>query len=221
MFGPATSDLLQRNVDAVYAARSRTLTLIANLTQREMDRRPNPTKWSIGEVVDHLLLFDRFLIQDIERLIDAARSGRPTVIQHSFSDVDVAPAFFPKALLPLVEFPVSLASLVVPASFRDMLARTRFIRFQHPEFANPRQGRPVEQLRQELQAFVEGMENLLLEMSGMELDALRVRHPLLGDNNLAQLLSFMASHEKRHHGQIEELKRKLPSDGAAREASMA
>jgi uncharacterized damage-inducible protein DinB len=183
--------------------------MVAGLSQHEFDRRPNPRKWSIGEVLDHLLLFDRFLRYDISRLIDAARSGGSIVIRHSFSDVNVAPAFFPKALLPLVEIPFSFSSRFVPSCLRDTLARSRLIRFQHPDIADPRRGRPADELRQELSASIGTIEKLLLDNADVDFHKLHVQHPLLGDNNVVQLLSFMASHEQRHQGQIADLKHRL------------
>ncbi len=212
--------MFQRNLDALRSARKQSLAMVADLSQHEFDERPYPRKWSIGEVLDHLLLFDRFLMQDIARLINATRSGQPTVIRHSFSEVNVAPGFFPKALLPMVEIPFTLSSLFVPICLRDTLARSRLIRIQHPDIADPRRGRPADELRQELRSSLETIEQLLLDNSDIDFRKLHVQHPLLGDNNVMQLLSFMASHEQRHQGQIADLKHRLHIDQPTRERAV-
>lgn len=216
--GPHTP--LWKNLDVLRAARLETLAMVAGLKQQNLDFRPDPRKWSIGEVLDHLLLFDRFLSQNIKQLINAERLGEPTVIRHSFTDVDVTPAFFPRLLLPLVEIPLSLSSMFVPSSVRDALVRSRLLRFQHPEVADPRPGRSSDELRQELQLSLETIEQLLFDNTDIDFRRLRVQYPLLGDNSVLQLLRFMAAHEQRHQGQIEDLKRRLHVDRHACERTI-
>ena len=99
--------------------------------------------------------------------------------------------------------------MFVPSCVRDTLARSRLIRFQHPDVADPRRGRPADELRRELKASFESIEQLLLDNTDIDFHKLRVQHPLLGDNNVVQLLSFMAAHEQRHQGQIADLKQGL------------
>ena len=41
--------------DDLASARAQTLSLVATLTQRQVDFSPRAGSWSIGEVLDHLL----------------------------------------------------------------------------------------------------------------------------------------------------------------------
>ena len=61
----ADAAMYQRTLDMVRSARLRTLAMVVDLSRHDFDLRSNPWKWSIGEVLDHLLLFDRFLAQVI------------------------------------------------------------------------------------------------------------------------------------------------------------
>ena len=148
--------------------------MVADLSQHELDHRPDPQKWSIGEVLDHLVLFDSFLSRDIAQPIDRAKIGKPTVIRHSLGDVNVAPAFLPKSLLPLFEIPFSLTSAFVPSRVRDAIVRIRLLRFQHPGVADSCHGRSGGELRQELCESFQIIEDLLHDNAALEFRKLHI-----------------------------------------------
>jgi uncharacterized damage-inducible protein DinB len=208
--------LLLRNLRQLRAAREHTLSMTTTVTQEQADARSFENKWSIGEVLDHLCLFDHLLSKDLKQLAENARLGHATLIHHSLSEVNVGPAFLPKSLLPLFEIPFTLSSMFVPSFIRNMLARNRRIRFRHPDVAAPRRGRPIHELRKDLRSSIDAIEALLLNNKNVDFRKMYVQHPILGKNNIIQLLSFMTSHEQRHQGQLADLLHRLDAINNAR-----
>jgi len=192
-------------LDRVRRVRRETLRLTGDLDQERLDRRPSPRRWSVGEVLDHLILSDRFYRGDVERLFELARAGERPVLRRSFADLDPSILFFPKRLLPLLEPPLAVMNLFMPRSLRDWIARNRLIPAQNPEISEPRPGRPAEELRHELAESLEETEAVFRDAEGLDLTAIEHYHPLLGKRDLAGLLDFIADHEERHQAQIREI----------------
>jgi DinB superfamily len=105
------------------AARQRTLELIAGLTQVQIEFSPAAGQWSVGEVVDHLLLAEALNRRNIAELIDMAKSGRRPYLKRTFADMNVHMAYIPKSMLPFLEVPFRLLSMAVPRSAREFLTR--------------------------------------------------------------------------------------------------
>ncbi len=78
------------------AARQRTLDLVEGLTQVQIEFSPGPGQWSVGEVLDHLLLAEALNRRDIAELIDMAKNGRRPSLKRTFADVNVSMAYIPK-----------------------------------------------------------------------------------------------------------------------------
>jgi hypothetical protein len=184
------------------AARQRTLELIAGLTQVQIEFSPGPGQWYVGEVLDHLLRGEALNRRDIAELIDLAKSGRRPYLIRTFEDVNVSMAFIPKAMLPFLEVPFRLLSMVVPHSAREFLTRYRLVPAQSPDVGTPRKGRSLDELRQELRTSLQETEALFAAHSTLDYQAMIQQHPLLGVNNVLQLLRIVALHEQRHQSQI-------------------
>src|SRR5258707_12509669 len=97
-----------------------------------MDFAPAPGKWSAGEVLDHLLLAERFFRGEIRRLIQMRRAGQAPVLRRGFAELDISVAFLPRGLMPLLEWPLAWANLFVPGRARDFLPRSRLVPARHP-----------------------------------------------------------------------------------------
>src|SRR5215813_7052693 len=82
-----------------------TLGQVERLSQEQMDWQPAPRKWSIGEVVDHILLAEKFFRGEIAQLIALARAGRKPILRRSAADLNVALFFIPRSLLPFFSIP--------------------------------------------------------------------------------------------------------------------
>lgn len=198
------------------ATRAATLGLANGLSQEELDRRPRPDKWSVGEILDHLLRAEGYLHGELRELIGLARAGRRPFIRRSFSEVDISVAFIPRPLLSLFELPISLAGMFVPAPVRDFILRNRLIPAQNPSFATPQPGRPADELRSDLAASLEHLRQLLEQNADLDGRQLILQHPLLGTLDLTGMLRFLILHEQRHQDQIQEALRALAAGSAAK-----
>ena len=194
-------------LDLVRWTRRETLDLVAALSQDELERRPAPGKWSVGEVLDHLLLSDGIYRADIAELIARAHRGGPTELDRHFRDLDASILFIPKALLPLLELPLLLLNPLMPRSLRDFAVRSRWVPAQNPTATTPRPGRSGDELRRELAASLEELAGLIAANPDLDYRALVHRHPLLGTNDVPQLLRFVANHEARHQDQVRDTMR--------------
>jgi hypothetical protein len=201
MFQPALQRFRQ--------TRQQTLALVRELSQDELDRGPAPNSWSVGEVLDHLLLAEIFFRREIGELIERRKEGRSPLLWRGFKDLDISVGPIPKGLLPWLAVPLTLANLCVPAFVRDFLIRSRRIPGRHPTAATPRRGRRAADLRTELAASLAETEALFQAHPSIDFRALRYVHPLLGNNNVLDLLRIVTLHEERHQQRIAELVRTL------------
>ena len=189
------------------ATRHRTLELVEGLSQAQTEFSPGPSRWSVAEVLDHLLLAEGLNRREIAQLIDLAKSGRRPYLNRTFADLNVSIAFIPKAMLPFLEVPFRLLNMLMPSCARELMTRYRLIPAQNPDVGTPRQGRLIDDLRQELRSSLQETEVLFEANPTLDYRAMIHQHPLTGVNNVLQLLRFVASHERRHQSQISDILR--------------
>jgi hypothetical protein len=201
--------MFQPGLQRFRQTRQRTLSLVRDLSQDEMDRRPAPDSWSVGEVLDHLLLAETFFCKEIGELIKRRKEGRSPLLLRGFKDLDISVGPIPKGVLPLLAVPLTLTNLFVPAFVRDFLVRSRLIPARHPTAATPRRGRHAADLRADLAASLAETESLFQANPNIDFRALRYVHPVLGNNNVLDLLRIITLHEERHQERIAELVRAL------------
>jgi len=191
-------------LEELAASRARTLALVEGLSQERLDCVPRPGCWSIGEVLDHLLLTDAFYRGEIEQLIDLARSGQEPVLRRSLSELDISFAFMPRALLPWLDLPLTVMSAFVPRVLRDTLLRSRLLPARNPAVSTPRRNRPAAELRAELAASLASTQALFAHNADLDFRRLVHQHPLMGTNDALELLRILTLHEERHLDQIRE-----------------
>jgi uncharacterized damage-inducible protein DinB len=189
------------------ATRDRTLELSEGLTQAQIDFSPGAGQWSVGEVLDHLLLVEALNRPEIAELIDLEKSGRRPYLKRTFADVNVSMAFIPKSMLPSLAVPFRLLNMMVPRFAREFMTRYRLVPAQSPDAGTPRRGRSIDELRQELHASLQEMVALFEAHPTLDYAAMIHQHPLLGVNNAVQLLRLVALHEQRHQSQISDILR--------------
>jgi uncharacterized damage-inducible protein DinB len=197
--------MFQSDLQAFRSTRARTLEMIGGLSQAQLDYSPAPDRWSVGELLDHLLLAEKILRDEIAQLIELKKAGRQPVLKRSFRDLDVSIAYIPKSLLPLVEIPFTLFNLFVPSVVRELMMRYRLVPAQNPNIATPRKGRPAAELCDELRASLQETERLFEANPNLDYREMISQHPLLGTNNILQLLRLLTGHEQRHQSQISDL----------------
>ena len=197
--------MLEESLQVFRATRAQTLAMVQELSQRQMDYEPAPGKWSVGEVLDHMVLGQRLNLCYIAEVIAMKKAGRPAVLRLSSTDVDVSIGYLPKRMLPALELPFNVLNMFVPNSVRDFMTQYRLIPAQNPEVTNPRRGRAAEELRNDLIASLRETEELLETHAELDYGEMTIQHPLLGNNDVPRLLRFLALHEQRHQSQIKDV----------------
>lgn len=188
-------------------ARAETLRLGAGVSQAQSDFSPGPGKWSVGEVLDHLLLAEKLYRRIFARLIELQKSGQRPLIRIGFDEVNTSIAFIPKALLPMLELPFTMLNLFVPTVVREALTQFRWLPAQNPDIAVPQKGKPIDELRRALSVSYEETAALLDSNPSLDYRRLRYVHPLMGDNSVLDSLRIVALHERRHQAQIQDILR--------------
>jgi len=198
--------MYKKDLELLRLTRAETIRLGCGITQSQSDFTPAPGKWSVGEVLDHLLLAEGFYRRMFAQLIEMKKSGvaRP-VIKNDFADLNTSIAYIPKSLLPMLEVPFTVFNMFVPAPVRELMTEFRILPAQGPDMAQPKKGRPVAELREELKASCEETAALLDRNPHYDYREMRYTHPLLGDNNLLQILRIVSLHERRHQSQIQDV----------------
>jgi len=198
----AYSSPLAEGLAEFRATRARTLAMVEGLTQTQLDYKPASNRWSIGEVLDHMLLAEHLNREQIAKLIQLKREGQRPELILSFSDLNISVVGVPLFLLPLFETPLTIMNMFVPDSLRNFLTRTRLIPFRNPDPATPRHGRSAAELRGHLVASLQETEKLFQSNPDLDYEEMVVQHPLLGRYNVPGVLRFMSAHEGRHQVQI-------------------
>jgi len=208
MVAIATSlSAVEQSLAEFRATRESTLATTKRLSQRDFDYSPAPNRWSIGEVLDHMLLAERLNREQIAKLIQLKRAGQRPELVLTFSDLNISVVGVPRSLLTLLEGPLTLMNMFVPDALRNYLTRKRLVPFRNPDVATPRRGRPGVELRGDLSASLHETERLFQDNPDLDYDQMVVQHPLLGRYDVPGLLGFMAAHEQRHQSQIAEIQR--------------
>ena len=194
--------MYQTDLELFHTVRIATLGLAAELTDQQAAFSPGPDKWSVGEVLDHLLLAEQLYRDRFTRLIELKKAGRKAELVSDFSEINTSVLFIPKPILPALELPFKMMNLFVPAAVRETLTRYRLMPAQAPSIAEPRKGRPVAELREALQESLAQTERLFQDNPELNYREMRLSHPLMGNNNVLQLVRIMALHEQRHQDQF-------------------
>lgn len=213
--------MFRESLEMFRSARLRTISLAGGLSQAQLDFTSVPSKWSVGEVLDHLLLADKLNRDQIAELIELKRAQQTPFVRRSFADVNVSIGYIPKCVLPILEVPFTLLNTFVPAGVREYMTRNRLVPAQHPDIATPRRGRSAAELRENLANSLQKTEDLFKANADLDYSEMIAQHPLLGSNNVPELLRFMAAHEQRHQSQINNViaSPQFPESHAARKGA--
>ena len=141
----------------------------------------------------------------IARLVELKKAGARPVISSSFADVNTSIAYIPKALLPMLEIPFTVLNMFVPTPVREAMTQLRMLPAQNPDMAKPQKGKSLKDLGDALADSYEQTAAVFNSNPRLDYRGMRYRHPLLGDNNVLQVLRIVALHERRHHSQIKEI----------------
>lgn len=199
MAGNATRDRLTEFA----SVRALTLAAIGPLSRAQLEFSPRPDRWSVGEIADHLLLSEELYRGIFVQLVELARAGQPTYRRHSFADVNVAPLHLPNAMLSWMEVPIGVMNRLIPDSVIALLTEYPILPTRNPDIATPRPRRPAAELKADLAGSIVKTRAIIESNADLDFDQMVSEHPLTGRTNVAQILTFLALHERRHQGQME------------------
>lgn len=166
--------------DSIDDARGRLCARVAGLTAEQERFRPAPEAWSVAEIVEHLSIIERNVVQLAGMMLKKAEAAAPPGAETQERQ------FAPVSIEPFLE-----------------VARTR--KYTAPERVRPSGAVPVADslasLR-ETRAALHALRPLFERADGA---AHTYPHPAFGPLNLHQWLAFVGAHEERHLAQIEGL----------------
>jgi DinB superfamily len=194
--------MLNNNLERFRSIRARTLAMVQGLSQAQMDYSPAPGTWSIGEVLDHLILSVDIIREDVAELIELDKAGKQPLLYRSAAEFNITTFFIPKCMLPFLEVPFNFLGMFVPDSVREFFVRYRLLPARAADTATPRPGRSTAELRDGLRSSLEELEALFAANPNLDYDKMIHQHPLLGTQNVPHLLYIMGLHEERHQSQI-------------------
>jgi len=158
-------------------AQARFIAAVSNLTEAQVNFRPDENRWTIAEIVEHVsIVNDGFLRLTHKLLKEAELVARP-----------------PKADLNLGH-----TSL-------DENGRQRGP-FPAPDRVRPKGGVSVEDSLTKLSVTLAGFAEIQSRLEAVDLSEQVFPHPALGPFNAYQWMVLLGEHEDRHRGQIERLK---------------
>src|ERR1022692_3500575 len=100
--------MYEQNLELLRLTRVGTRRLCAAVGQAQSEFTPGAAKWSIGEVLDHLLLSEHFYRRIFVHLIDLQKSDQRPVVSLGFGEVNTSIAYLPRTLLPALEVPLTI-----------------------------------------------------------------------------------------------------------------
>ena len=141
--------------------RGATMRMVAGLTSDQASFTPGAGGWSVAQNLDHLLLTEALYRGQIRKLLDLAREGKKTNIDVSLGEVDLSLPFVPKMMMPLMAVPLTMMNMFVPSALRETVLRFPIMKAKNPRISEPAKGKPVADLREQLQAAMEETEAML------------------------------------------------------------
>jgi DinB superfamily len=198
--------MYRQNLELLHSTRAGTLRLCSAITQAQSEFAP-PGKWSVGEVLHHLLLAENLYRGNFAQLIELQKSGERPILRRSFADLNTSIAHIPKPILPMLEIPFTVMNMFVPSVVRETMMQFRLVPAQNPDVITPKKGQPVNDLRVALQASYDEMAALFNANPNLDYRGMTYQHPIMGSNNALQMMRIVALHERRHQSQIRDLLR--------------
>ena len=159
-------------------------------------------------MLDPLVRVDEIFRGEYAELLKRWRKRRGSVsLFRTFSDLDIDLPLVPDPLRVFFDVPAAMAGILMPRPLRQAVFSNRAIPARAPKRIEPRPGRPIDDLRSELAAYLDHLERLFASNPDVEWRRLSYYNPLCGFTNLPGMARFVGSHEKRHQEQLREILR--------------
>ncbi len=169
---------IQEIINELESARANIYAVANELSQMQLDFKPNPESWSIGEILSHLTVVEKGLPRLYSMLLGkAAEAGLTPETEGSWVNS-------------LDEFQLDVVNRKLPA----------------PERVLPQSGIAKNELIESLQHSRQALIEAVSQAGDYDYSAVKFPHPALGDINFYQWILFVGKHEMRHLSQIEKIK---------------
>lgn len=198
----AHTDTVHSELENLRKIRRRTLALIDTVSEAQGAFQPRRGAWSVTQILDHVVLTEALYRDAIRDLYQLARKGRTPEIRYSLADIDVSMQSVPKAALAAVELPLNFANRFIPAMVRQTLIRFPLLAANSPSVASPRPELTMLTMRERLLESAIQLGELVSGTPPGDPRKMSISHPVLGINNVLDIMGIMAAHEERHQGQI-------------------
>ena len=191
--------MIYQSIADIYAAndtvRRRLSSHVENLNAAQQTFRPAESAWSVAEIMEHLSITERNMVQLIGILLAKTESAATAAAAAGAPDAgDVAPAGGNAPPPPFQPF-----------SMDALIETVKDKKFTAPERVSPGGQIALADSLAALQETRAAIESLRPRLEAADLTAAAYPHPYWGDLNLAQWLAFIGLHEGRHLGQIKQL----------------
>lgn len=206
MEGTVARGPIRDRFNELATVRASTIAFVSALAQEQLDFSPRAGRWSVGEIADHLRLSEMLWRGEMRELVGLARAGQPTYIRRSMSDINVAPVMIPDAVMSMLEVPFGIMTRFIPDAVVGMMLEFPLLPMRNPDGATPRAGRSREELVRELTEALDFTRRLIDDNADLDFESMVSWHPLMGANNVPQMLTLLARHERRHQTQMERVK---------------
>ena len=169
---------VQEIVDYIEGERQALLAGVQNLSQAQLDFKPAPEQWSVGEILHHLHVVEKGLPKLYAMLLQkTAEAGfKPETAGSMLQSLDHKQLDVPNQKL------------------------------QAPKRVFPQAGIAKNELFALLKSSRQTLIDAVSQAGDYDLSEVKWPHPFFGDINFYQWILFVGKHEKRHLGQINRLK---------------
>jgi uncharacterized damage-inducible protein DinB len=151
---------------------------VARVPEEQRDRRPGPDRWSVAEVLEHLMLVDGGVARLLEKRVTEARA----------TGLGAEP---------------STAPVLDTMDLERLLDRSRPI--IAPDRVQPRRELDAATALAALERARVALREAVLAADGLALGELVAPHVVLGPITLYEWIGFVGAHEARHTAQIDEI----------------
>lgn len=169
--------------EAIDESRRRLLASVESLGAGQENFRPDPERWSIADIVEHLSLVEGQIARLFHVMLSKAEAAGAARAE---GDAD--------------------AAFAAPVSIEHFVEALREKKLQAPNGACPGGQLPLADALARLHDSRAALHSLRPRLERIDGTALRYPHPAAGPIDIYQWLLFVGSHEDRHRLQIEALK---------------
>ena len=202
------AEMLASAIGKMQEERAAFLRRIEGLSQAELDFKPAPDSWSVGEVAHHVGLTETVFHRYMADLLRSGSREQGASRTIPFDELPMGPQMIPPSILRLapVLLPFAIMSAFMPQSLQSALLANPLVKIKTAPAVEPKHGIPQSELLAFLTKTRQATLALLEPVKDWDLTRFRWFHPLMGGHDVYGTLELVASHDRRHATQVERVK---------------